>query len=126
GSRVARRAPHCAGALVFGLSRWQILEASDEPWRIFAVDHRDRAGLAFAPIFARNDRSVPALMIELNRDFGPGVHLHPINRGVYPAFIGVAHYHQRTGADKRSAILPMPIWRRQLIEIDINVAQHVF
>src|SRR5215472_9392904 len=78
---------------IFRLTFWQVLKASNEESRIFTVDDSNRTSLALVPILLGNDRSVASLMIELNRDLVLGVDLDPIDRGIHPIAIGIAHDH---------------------------------
>ena len=82
-----------AGEGVFGCAFRQVFEAGDEQRRIGAVDDGDGAGLATLPVFASDDRAVPALVVELDGDAVGAVHLHAVDRGVDPAGVGIAHDH---------------------------------
>src|SRR5205823_11738776 len=101
-------------------------EAGDEQRRILAVDDGNRTRLALLPVFFRDDRAVPALMIELDRDLRSTMHLHAVDRCVDPAVLRITHDHKRTRADERSAVFTMPIRGWELCQIDIAVAKRVF
>ena len=72
------------------------------------LHHRERARLALVPVFLRDDRAVPAGMVELHGDLVPAVHLHAIDRGVDPAAVRIAHDDDRARADIRAAVVTVP------------------
>src|ERR1700757_4963020 len=104
GNDAKRSAADSAGKLIFRLARRQVFESGNEQAGVLAIDDGDRTGLAPVPIFFGDNGAVPTLMVKLDGDFRPILHLYPVNRCVYPAFMGIAHDDERTGADERAAI----------------------
>src|SRR5581483_1633576 len=88
-------------------------------------NHRDRTAFAAVPIFPGDDGAVPAAMIELHRDFVPAVHLDPVDRGVDPAAVRIAHDHDRAGADERTAIVAVPNRCGKARDVDLGAALRV-
>ena len=126
GMHLDRRAFDGAGELVFRLPGRQVFESGDEQRGILAVDDGDRTGLALVPVFLRDDRAVPAGMVELHGHLVPAVHLHAIDRGVDPAAVRIAHDDDRARADEGPAVVAMPDRRRKLGEIDVVARDRVF
>ena len=87
------------------------------------MHNRDRAACAAIPIFSRDDRAVPAAMIELHRDLVRPMHLNAVDRGIDPAAVGIAHDDERAGADERTAVLAMPDRRRKPRDVHIGAGQ---
>src|SRR5215471_11440282 len=119
GVNLDRRTLDGAGELIFRLARGQIFKAGDEQRRIFAIDDRERTGLALLPVLFGDNGAVPAAMVELHGDFVSPVHLDAVDRGIDPAAVGIAHDHDRARADKRAAVVAVPDRRRQLGEVDV-------
>jgi hypothetical protein len=118
-----RRAFDRAGEFVFRTAVGQIFEAGDEQCRILAMHDGERTALAAIPVFLGDDRAVPAAMIELHRDLVRAVHLDPVDRGVDPAAVRIAHDDERARSDERPAIMPMPDRRRKTRDIHVGTAR---
>src|SRR5262245_36334104 len=119
GMDLDRRTLDGAGELVFRLSRGQIFKAGDEQRRIFAIDDRERTGLALLPVLFGDDGAVPAAMVELHGDFVPAVNLNAVDRGIDPAAVRIAHDHDRARSDEGAAVVAVPDRRRKLREVDV-------
>src|SRR6516165_2178098 len=108
-----------AGEFIFRLPHRQIFKASDEQRRILAIDDRERTGLALLPVFLRDDRAMPAAVVELHGDLVPTVHLNAVDRGIDPAAVRVAHDHNRARAYEGAAVVTVPDRRWKLGEVDV-------
>jgi len=61
---------------------------------------------------------MPAGVIELQRHSVLAVDLDPVDRGVDPAVVGIAHDDDRARADERAAVAAVPDRRREFGEVD--------
>src|SRR6202030_4510426 len=74
-----RRPLDGTGEIVFRNAGREIFEARDEQRRALAIDPRDRAELAFLPVFSRDDGAMPATMVELHSNLVRSMHLHTVD-----------------------------------------------